>query len=485
MAAMRITRVLLAAVLCGALAASALAAAPDRFPAHRASNVSPDTHLVLTFPVPPRAGTSGRIQVFDVSTGQVVDTLDLAIPAGPAPAAGGADTPITAPSAAELAAQYQKTVIGGFTEGFHFHPVIVRGNAATIYLHNNVLTYGRTYEVQIEKGAIEAEGFAGVARGAWRFQTRARAPSIERGRLVVAADGSGDFTTVQGAVDAIPSDTAKRITVFIKSGRYEEIVYFRHKRDITFLGESRDRTIVGYANNERFNGGPPGVRTHEVASSFPYRRAAFMADRSTGIHLENFTLENFTPFGGSQAEALILSGGRNSVRRVTLRSHQDTVQFNDSVYVEDCDIQGDVDFIWGRGPAFFRNTVLRQLSRGPYMWIRSTDASHGFVFDRCRFETALGATSPLLGRNTENYPASEVVLLDSVLGDIDPVAWQLPANADRMRYLEFRSTRVADGKPADVSQRHPASRQLDAERDAEMIAKYRNPAWVLGWEPAR
>ena len=209
----------------------------------------------------------------------------------------------------------------------------------------------------------------------------------------MSADGTGDFHTVQGAVDAIPADGAHRVTVFIKRGRYEEIVYFRNKRDITFAGEDRDGVVICYANNERFNGPPPGVRTNELPGTFPYRRAVFHADRSTGIEIENLTIENLTPFGGSQAEALLLSGGRNAVRRVTLRSHQDTVQFNDSVYVEDSFIAGDVDFVWGRGPAFFRNTVLRQLSAGPFMWVRSTSASHGFVFDRCRFETTPGRST--------------------------------------------------------------------------------------------
>ena len=180
-----------------------------------------------------------------------------------------------------------------------------------------------------------------------------------------------------------------------------------------------------------------------------------------------------------------MSGGRNLVRRSTLMSHQDTVQFNDSVYVEDSLITGDTDFLWGRGPAFFRNSIVRELSTGPFMWVRSTSASHGFVFDRCRFETTPGAPAPLLARNTANYPDSEVVLLDSVLGDINPVGWQLPAGADsRRHYLEFGSTRISDGMPADTSQRHGASRQLTAGDDAETIARFRNPAYVLdGWNP--
>jgi pectin methylesterase-like acyl-CoA thioesterase len=151
-----------------------------------------------------------------------------------------------------------------------------------------------------------------------------------------------------------------------------------------------------------------------------------MADRSTGIHIADLTIENFTPAGGGQAEALLLSGGRNMVLRATLRSHQDTVQFNESVYVADSLIGGDTDFLWGHGPAFFRTTTLREMDRGPFMWVRSTAASHGFVFDRCRFETAPGAR-PFLARNTAAYPDSEIVLLNSVLGDINSAAWSLPS----------------------------------------------------------
>jgi len=434
-------------------------AAPGRFPADEASNVSPDTHLTLTFGTPPRVGTAGQIRVYDAATRAVIDTLDLGV-------------------------EDQRTVIGGFAEGFHFYPILVRGMTATVALHHNVLGYGRDYEIQIDPGAIVADGFNGIPR--WRFRTRATAPSLASRRLVVAADGTGDVATIQGAVDLIPALHDNRITVFIKPGRYEEIVYFRNRRDITFVGEDRERVVVGYANNERFNGPPPGVATNERPDTFPYRRAAFMADRSTGIQIRNLTIENFTPAGGGQAEALLLSGGRNLVSRATLLSHQDTVQFNDSVYVEDTLIAGDTDFLWGRGPAFFRNCTLRQQSSGPFMWVRSTSASHGFVFDGCRFETASqGAAGPYLARNTGAYPDSEVVLIACALGAINPVAWMLPAEAARMRYWEFASTSIATGAAADVGQRHAASRQLDAVRDALTIANYRNPAYVLdGWTPA-
>jgi pectin methylesterase-like acyl-CoA thioesterase len=291
---------------------------------------------------------------------------------------------------------------------------------------------------------------------------------------------------VQGAADWVPNGTHQRVTIFIRSGRYEEIVYFRNKHDITFLGEDRDAVVIGYANNENFNGPPQGVPTNELNGTFPYRRASFMADASTGIHLVNLTLRNFTPQGGSQAEALILAGGRNIVSRVSAYSFQDTVQFNDSVYVVDSLIEGETDFLWGRGPAFFQHTTLREISNSPYMWVRSTSSSHGFVFLDCRFET-LGNTGvgPFLARNTAQYPNSEIVLIDSLLGRINPAAWSLPADHGSVKYWESGSKDIDSGRPSDVSLRNAASRQLDKERDAATIAQFRDPAFVLGgWVPA-
>jgi hypothetical protein len=52
-----------------------------------------------------------------------------------------------------------------------------------------------------------------------------------------------------------------------------------------------------------------------------------------------------------------------------------------------------------------------------------------------------------------------------------------------MHYWEYNSRNAGDGKPVDVSQRKPESRQLTQERDAEIIANYSNPAYVLGWKP--
>src|SRR5215831_17858762 len=208
-----------------------------RFPANAARDVNPDTHLVLTFSSAPALGTSGQIRVYDAASNTLVDTLDLSIPPGPATGATGpappytqapyeytsahptnADTTAGTPSggAAPTSRDYQLTIIGGFSDGFHFYPVIVHGKVATISPHHNLLRYNKTYYVQMDPGVLTvADGSFNGIRGTsgWRFTTKKSPPQANATRVVVASDGSGDFNTVQGAMDFVPDRSARRFTV--------------------------------------------------------------------------------------------------------------------------------------------------------------------------------------------------------------------------------------------------------------------------------
>ena len=484
-----------------ALCTPAGAATP--FPPNGATGVNPDTHLVLRFASPPTIGHAGRIRIYDAADDKLVDELDLGIPAGPTERAPGpyppylatpydyggprrtnADTTPGTPSAPGVqpaAGHYQLTIIGGFTDGFHFHPVIVHGNAATIYPHHDLLRYGKSYYVRIDPGVLTvADGsFKGV--NDWRFATKAHAPAADARRVTVAADGSGDFDTVQGALDWVPDRHAGRVTIFVRNGDYEEIVYARNKHDVTIQGESRDGVRIHYANNEVFNPHPPNVGTNELPGSFPSRRAAFALDHVHGMVLENLTIATTA---NGQAEGLLLNGERTIVKNVTIEGAGDALQTNGSAYFENIRLTGTGDTILGRGPAYFRHCEIA--SRGAFMWIRNTQANHGNVFDRCTFratgdETVLARLPDNKGRN---YPYAEAVLLDATLVGIAPEGWgPVDGDASHVRFLEFNS-RAADGKPVDVGKRHPASRRLDKDRDADTIAHYRDPAWVLGgWTP--
>jgi len=494
-------------------------------PADGSTGVNPDTHLVISFPSAPMLGSSGLVRIIDTATSQVVDTLDLSIPAGPNPRGPIARTPTLSPAAAAARAaqtlareatplghatnatavagttaqypnpshEYQLTIIGGVTQGFHFHPVIIHGNVATIYPHNNLLAYGRTYRVEIDPGVLTlADGtFHGFGRdGGWVFTTKPAPPPADATRVVVAADGSGDFNTVQGALDFVPDHPARRVTIFIKDGTYEEIVFFHDKSNLTLRGEDRDRVQVGYGNNSAFNPPTQADADGHVLGG-PSRRCAFACYNSTGIVLSNFTVSNYDK---GQAEGLLISGERNIVSQVTIVGSGDALNLKGSVYLTHCRIVGDGDTILNVGPAFFYRCELA--SWGPYMWVRNPATNHGDVFVECTFNTPSGV-NPIFGRVTRsvlarlpnnhgiNYPYAEAVLIDCRLNNIPPEGWgPIEDDTSHVRFWEYHSTNLSDGLPVDVSKRHPVSRQLTLPKDAETIAHYRDPAYVLGgWKP--
>src|SRR6187399_3176597 len=121
------------------------------------------------------------------------------------------------------------------------------------------------------------------------------------------------------------------------------------------------------------------------------------------------------------------------------------------------------------------------------MWIRNTDANHGNVFVNSRFQiTGNGVTEIARAptNNGKNYPYADAVLINCILGGISPIGWgAMGGDTANMHYWEYNSTNASDGKPVDVNQRKPESRQLTLPKDAEIIANYSNPSYVLGWSP--
>jgi pectinesterase len=515
-------RLLCALTLFSAQFASPQAPSPTCFPANKAVAVNPDTHLVLTFSAPPALGKSGQIRIYDAADHSLVDTLDLSIPAGPdpahrviappAPAPADDATALTSPTTTTPAVRttpadlhnYQLTTIGGLPD-FHFYPVILHGNVATIYPHNNVLHYRHKYIVQIDP-AVFPNAFPGFTSDtAWTFTTKPAPPAAASTRVTVAADGTADFSTVQGAIDFVPDTSPQRVTIFIKSGNYEEIVFFRNKSNLTFRGEDRDKVQIGYANNSAFNPPMPG----------PSRRCAFSAYDSTGIQFINLSLNNYA-YG--QAEGLLISGSKNIVSHVNIKGSGDALNLRGPVYFADSRIIGDGDTILGVGPAFFNHCEFQSI--GPFMWIRNTDANHGNVFLNSTF-TAIArplpwtqAPAPAAGPAAQtpprppaapaaqtgtrvpavlarlpnnhglNYPYAEAVLINCRLNGIPPAGWgPIEDDTTHIHFWEFNSTDL-DGHPIDITQRHPVSKQLAQPQDAQTIANYSNPAFVLnGWTP--
>ena len=481
------------------------------FPSQGAKNVNIDTHLILSFDGTPTVGNSGFIKVFDAASGELVDQLDLSIPAGPTrgrsygPECDYLRVPYdysrtematnrntvpgtpSCPQAEPTPPDYQLNIIGGFTDAFHFHPVIIHGNVATIYLHNNMLEYGHKYYITIDPEAIVCEGFEGIAGKTWAFSTKKSGPR-DPWNLTVAADGTGDFSTVQGAFDFIPDFTDRETVVTVAAGDYEEIVYTRNKSNIKLVGAGKEATKVHYPNNEVFNPHPLLLKTNEWPGTFPSRRAAFMLDNCNDISIYDMTIA--TDLRG-QAEGILMNGDKIALYGVHIIGSGDAVQANGRIYMESCEVDGGGDTFLGRGTVFGYRCALRN-EGGAFSYVRNTEGHHGDVFVECSFEstsdrpadwTRTGTNEDAAKNTALPYPAAEFVVIDCKTKNFNPLGWSLIAQPTQRMY-EFNTRDLDTGAPVDYSGRNKRSRQLDAVRDAGLIASYRNPAWVLdGWKP--
>jgi pectin methylesterase-like acyl-CoA thioesterase len=503
---MRTTKGLVAAIVASAFSVCPMQAqntVVGMMPENGAVEVNPDTHLRLTMAEDAVIGTKGFITVYDKQTGRVVDRLDMSIPAGPTegqprnPSAQYTPVPylykahqhITnrntkagTPSGVNAwdMGHYQLDIIGGFSDGFHFYPIIAHGKQLTIYLHHNMLDYDREYYVTIDKGVIKGCNGIKGKRG-WTFSTKAKAPAPEQQVLTVSADGTGDFSTVQGALDFIPDSVSTEqegYKVMVKNGDYEELVYFRNKRFVTIEGESREGVLIHYPNNEVFNPHPADIKTNEVKGTFPSRRAAFAADNCSDLTFRNLTLK--TDCKG-QAEGLLVNGERNYFENVHIIGDGDALQANGSCYWQNCRIDGGGDTILGRGPSFFNHCVIT--SYGAFMWIRNTDENHGNIFVDCHFKglSPYAELGRLPDNKGKNYPHAECVLLNCTLEGIPAAGWgQTDDGAKTATILEFNS-HDPEGQPVSTADRHPLMRQLDPIRDGAIIGRYADSRWVLGW----
>ena len=472
------------------------------FPTNGASSVNPDTHLVLTFASAPRIGSSGLIQIYDAADNSLVDTLDLSIPPSPRPdgrAGGATEAERQALGASTRMEDYQVNRIDGVD--FHFFPIIVRGNSATITLHNGRLRYGHRYVVRMDASVLQTDGgaFQGFdAEHRWSFRTKSTPPRAGATQLTVATDGSGDFNTVQGALDFATPTAAAPVTIFIRNGRYEELVYAADKHNLILRGEDRERVLVTYPNNSAFN--PP--------RGGPSRRPAFTLQDAADIQLSNFTITN--SFYG-QAEALLVRGERIVLDHMTLNGSGDAFTTYGSIYMVDSTLVGDGDTILGYASLFCLRCEIQSI--GPFSWTRTPAGKHGNVFVDSTFvhrdrtlpwaSTAPTATPPAprpqatfarLPRNSSptatavNFPNAEMVLINTRTSGVPPEGWgpvedRATFDWSNVRFMEFNTTDL-EGHPIDLSQRHPIVRVLHQPDDDALIGDYSNPAFVLGgWTP--
>lgn len=249
---------------------------------------------------------------------------------------------------------------------------------------------------------------------------------------VVAKDGSGDFFTVQQAIDAIPSFRNKETTVYIRKGRYKErLLLPADKNRVTFIGEDRDSTVLSsddYAQKKNCFGENMG--TSGSAGFYIYGND-FTA---TGLTFEN----SAGPVG--QAVAVLTMGDRVVFRKCRFLGNQDTFYTkaeHTRVYCEDCYIEGTVDFIFGKSTAVFNRCHIHSKSDA-YVTAAATpeDQEYGYLFYQCTLTADPGVKAVYLGRPWRPYAKVAYVKCD-IGGHIRPEGWHNWGKVDNEKTTEY------------------------------------------------
>lgn len=294
--------------------------------------------------------------------------------------------------------------------------------------------------------------------------------------IVVAKDGTGDFTKVQDAIDAVPENNSERRYIYIRNGVYEEkLVIPNNKPLISLIGESSEHTILTYSDSSSTIG-PSGSALGTTGSTS-------VAARGSDFTVENLTFQNTAGMYAGQAVAIRTTGDRMVFKNVRFLGFQDTLYVTEGrQYFVDCYIYGDVDFIFGNATAVFENCDIVASPKGGYVTAASTnqEAEFGYLFLNCRFTSESGPSKYYLGRPWRPY--AHVAVINCYLGDhIRPEGWHNwndPANEETAQYYEYQNY----GPGANTDARVSWAKVLTAEEAAKYTVE-NVLAGTDGWNP--
>lgn len=200
--------------------------------------------------------------------------------------------------------------------------------------------------------------------------------------IVVAKDGSGTYTKIQEAFDAVPENSTQRTIIFVKAGHYKEkLTLASTKKKVTLIGESYQNTILTFDDYAEIAGGT------KKSFSVWIEADDFIAENLTFENTIDSQLPQYQK--GGQAVALMVTGDRGVFHHCKITGFQDTfyLKGNQRTYIKDCIIDGTTDFIFGAGIALFENCFISS-KKDSFITASNQEVGknkYGFVFKDCVF----------------------------------------------------------------------------------------------------
>ena len=290
---------------------------------------------------------------------------------------------------------------------------------------------------------------------------------------VVAADASGDYTSIQKAIDHAPSNRTEPYLIFVKSGDYKEVLVVpEDKPHIHLIGQDKDKTVIHYKLNVQ--GQPkedskwfqndtaawkysvhnpeaevyryPGTMTSIEASDFYAENLSFIND--WGVESQN----------GPQALAIWVQADRNAFNNCVFRSFQDTWRTSKKsdhrLYASNCWIEGAVDYFYGGGNAYVEHSTFYNVRSGSVIIApkQLEETPWGYVFDHCIIDGNAAAADgkQLLGRPWGDRP--KAVFLNTITKiPLAPQGWTDMGGLPIV-FADYKTV-DASGKPVDTDKR--------------------------------
>lgn len=294
-------------------------------------------------------------------------------------------------------------------------------------------------------------------------------------RIIVAQDGTGQYTTVQAALDAVPGNNKKPFIIYIKKGVYKEkLLLDSTKSFVTLTGEDKFNTVLTYDDHTGKTDAQGRTINTQTSASFFMQANHFTAT--------NITFQNDAGFTAGQAVAIQVSGDKAAFNNCRFVGNQDVLFTNNPAsrqYYKNCYIEGTTDFIFGSSSVWFEGCHIHS-KKNSHVTAASTPQEHpyGYVFYDCVLtgDTSLHTVS--LGRPWRPY--ASVTYIRCYIGPhILPGGWNNwnnnTANEATARYAEYQNY----GPGAAPEARVKWTRQLT---DAE-VKKYTKENVLGKWNP--
>jgi len=367
----------------------------------------------------------------------------------------------------------------------------VFANKTVTYPYKN-LSYGTQYTFTISSGSItNASGYAYEGKSI-TFSTMNRPqPTAKIYDAVVDINGTGDYLSIQDAIDNAPADRATPWLIFIKNGRYDELIRIpENKPYIHLIGQDKDNVIAEFKIH-------CGEATDPNSNSvIGVSDCSAVVISAPNFYAENISFENswgVQAQGGPQAYAIYTNNDRSAFYNCKFRGYQDTWKTSsrknnsDRTYVTDSWIEGAVDYIFGGGNIYVENTTLYSVGSG---WIvapsHGIGTPWGYVFNNCVIDGNEKATSISLGRPWQNEPIA--IYLNTTMKVLPPATgwseWGIPPKL----FAEYNSV-TTNGSPVDLNSRLTTyntthTRKAILTQEEAMVYTYEN---VVGgnddWNP--